>query len=330
MVATAAARCAGGFAFEVSSLVDSAITVSSTNASTTARKLRHASGDRFGGSLRLVVARLRERANARSISDRVCHDTRRPDLPPIRTHKTAAGLGIGAPVRSRGEVRRRQRGRSMTTTRFMLLLAATALLGLFLAAGVRAEPPGGEGEGGEKTPFVRAAAPGPSSNWSFECTATSGGANTNLDCDEPLPNNEPNIVVDPANPLHMIASSNDYGSCCDQFYTTFDGGATWSTGNMSTERPTTSRTGSDPVTAFDVSTSVALALLAELPRQPAAQTCRRRRGGVPVTGRRPDLGQVDPVGPGGGVATSSRPESSTTRSGSRPTTTPVPFYGEPT
>ena len=44
MVATAAARCAGGFAFEVSSLVDSAITVSSTNASATARTLRHASG----------------------------------------------------------------------------------------------------------------------------------------------------------------------------------------------------------------------------------------------------------------------------------------------
>ena len=48
----------------------------------------------------------------------------------------------------------------MTKTRFTLLLAATALLGLFLAAGVRAEPPGGEGEGGEKTPFVRTPAPG--------------------------------------------------------------------------------------------------------------------------------------------------------------------------
>jgi len=55
----------------------------------------------------------------------------------------------------------------MTKTRFMLLLAATALLGLFLAAGVRAEPPGGEGEGGEKTPFVRAAAPGAKHNFLF-------------------------------------------------------------------------------------------------------------------------------------------------------------------
>ena len=32
-------------------------------------------------------------------------------------------------------------------------------------------------------------------------------------------------MVDPANPQHMIASSNDYGSCCDQFYTTFNGGS---------------------------------------------------------------------------------------------------------
>jgi len=44
----------------------------------------------------------------------------------------------------------------------------------------------------------------------FDCTALSGGANTNLDCDGPFPNNEPDIEVDPANPLHMVASSNDY------------------------------------------------------------------------------------------------------------------------
>ena len=42
-------------------------------------------------------------------------------------------------------------------------------------------------------------------------------------------------MVDRANPQHMIASSNDYGSCCDQYYTSFDAGATWSTGNMSVE-----------------------------------------------------------------------------------------------
>ena len=39
----------------------------------------------------------------------------------------------------------------------------------------------------------------------FECMVTTIGANTNLDCDDPLPNNEPDIEVNPANPLHMIA-----------------------------------------------------------------------------------------------------------------------------
>lgn len=89
--------------------------------------------------------------------------------------------------------------------------------------------------------------PGSTSN--IECSVASAGANTNLDCDDPYPNNEPDIEVDPADPLHMVASSNDYGTCCDEFYTTFDGGQSWQTGNMSNEGPT--RIGSDPVTVFD-------------------------------------------------------------------------------
>ncbi|MGZ4318531.1 MAG: sialidase family protein, partial [Gaiellaceae bacterium] len=142
----------------------------------------------------------------------------------------------------------------MKKARFAVLLAAMAGVGLFLAAAVRAEPPGGDGP--EKVPFVRSVAPGAKHNWAFECTATSGGANTKLDCDDPFPNNEPNIVVDASDPAHMIASSNDYGSCCDQYYTSFNAGATWSTGNMSIEDP--SRTGSDPVTSIDVKHHVAL------------------------------------------------------------------------
>ena len=45
-----------------------------------------------------------------------------------------------------------------------------------------------------------------------DCVATTmpGATNTQLDCDGKTPNNEPNIVVDPNDPLHMIASSNDY------------------------------------------------------------------------------------------------------------------------
>ena len=91
----------------------------------------------------------------------------------------------------------------------------------------------------------------------LECVASAGGAaNVNLDCDDPVPNNEPDIEVDPADPQHMIASSNDYGTCCDQFYTSFDSGQTWQTGNMSRENP--GKTGSDPVTVFDVKHGVAI------------------------------------------------------------------------
>ena len=92
---------------------------------------------------------------------------------------------------------------------------------------------------------------GPHSN--IECIVESEGqANLNLDCDEPLPNNEPDIEVNPTDPLHMVVSSNDFGTCCDQFYTTFDGGETWTTGNMSHRG--NNRIGSDPVSTFDVRT----------------------------------------------------------------------------
>ena len=54
----------------------------------------------------------------------------------------------------------------------------------------------------------------------------------------------------------MIASSNDYGSCCDQMYTTFNNGASWITGNISRNSPQV--TGSDPVTVFDRKHGVAI------------------------------------------------------------------------
>jgi hypothetical protein len=140
----------------------------------------------------------------------------------------------------------------MRTLRTGLLLAAAAMLSVVLTASVGARPSLPEGGMAKKRSATLDVAGydkqhGPHGD--FECTATSGGANTNLDCDDPFPNNEPDIEVDPANPLHMVASSNDYGSCCDQYYTTFDGGQTWSTGNMSIEKPL--KIGSDPVTVFD-------------------------------------------------------------------------------
>jgi hypothetical protein len=93
----------------------------------------------------------------------------------------------------------------------------------------------------------------------INCTVNSSrNTNVNLDCDDPgypgnaiFPNNEEHIVVDPTDANHMIASSNDYSSCCDQWYTTFDGGYTWTTGDISKESDLGSGFGSDPVTAID-------------------------------------------------------------------------------
>jgi hypothetical protein len=93
----------------------------------------------------------------------------------------------------------------------------------------------------------------------------------NLDCD-PKPNNEPEVAVDPADPLHAVVSSNDYDSCCDGFSTTFDGGLTWRTGDVSSLAP--DRFGSDPVTSFDRRHRVVL----------HASLSFTRPGGIPMAG----------------------------------------------
>ena len=136
-------------------------------------------------------------------------------------------------------------------TTLALILAVMLLAALFMPAGARpALPESGMAEKRSVTADIAGfdRQHGPHSQ--FECIVEGGGTNTNLDCDDPFPNNEPDIEVNPVDPLHMIASSNDYGSCCDQFYTSLDGGATWTTGNMSRNDPR--QTGSDPVTVFDV------------------------------------------------------------------------------
>src|SRR5436190_19076819 len=139
--------------------------------------------------------------------------------------------------------------------RFRLVAVIVLAIGIGGIAATTLSAATGEGAGEKRTVTAKSVKNGPH-GWIAECTATSGGANTKLDCDDPFPNNDPNIVVDSANPQHMIASSNDYGSCCDEYYTTFDAGTTWSTGNMSVEDKT--RTGSDPVTSIDVKHGVAL------------------------------------------------------------------------
>jgi hypothetical protein len=140
----------------------------------------------------------------------------------------------------------------MKTVRLGLLLTAAASFSVLLVSSVGARPPLSEAGMAKKrsaTPDVAGYDKQHGPHSQFECIAPSGGANTNLDCDDPFPNNEPDIEVDPAAPGHLVASSNDYGSCCDQFYTSLDGADTWTTGNMSKNNP--QQTGSDPVTVFD-------------------------------------------------------------------------------
>ena len=143
--------------------------------------------------------------------------------------------------------------------RFTVAVVVLAVLALLVGAGaVEARPSLPEGGMAKKRSVDVAGFDkqhGPQSQ--IECAVALGGsANVKLDCDDPFPNNEPDIEVDPADPLHMIASSNDYGTCCDQFYTTFDGGRNWTTGNMSREKPL--KIGSDPVTVFDRKHGVAI------------------------------------------------------------------------
>jgi hypothetical protein len=136
-------------------------------------------------------------------------------------------------------------------TKIALLIALILVVALIIPAGARpALPEVGMALKRTVSPDMAGYAKQHGPHSQFECIVTSDGANTNLDCDDPFPNNEPDIEVNPANSLNIVASSNDYGTCCDQFYTTLDGGAAWTTGNMSRNSPQV--TGSDPVTVFDV------------------------------------------------------------------------------
>jgi hypothetical protein len=79
----------------------------------------------------------------------------------------------------------------------------------------------------------------------FECIAASGATNTNLDCDDPFPNNEPDIESIPA-PGQMIAAERLWVVLRPVLHH-LDGYL--ATGNMSINNP--QQTGSDPVTVFD-------------------------------------------------------------------------------
>jgi hypothetical protein len=86
-----------------------------------------------------------------------------------------------------------------------------------------------------------------------------GGGNIRANCDATnLPHNELSIAVDPTNPNHIVAGSNDYelffqGSFTIQriiagYYTSFDGGTTWTNGHIS---PGGFTFNGDPAIAFN-------------------------------------------------------------------------------
>jgi len=95
-------------------------------------------------------------------------------------------------------------------------------------------------------------------------TCTSSGdpvANVRLNCDDPRsPDNETPVAVDPTNPDHLLAGSNDYfinftGATTQVrvptgFFISFDGGRTWIDGQIPMGNGASSGNG-DPAPAFD-------------------------------------------------------------------------------
>ena len=94
------------------------------------------------------------------------------------------------------------------------------------------------------------------------CTASGDPtANIDISCDDPVsPDNETPIVTDPTNPDHLLAGSNDYfltfkGSIIQArvptgFFTSFDGGKTWTDGQIPMGNGASGGNG-DPSPAFD-------------------------------------------------------------------------------
>jgi hypothetical protein len=87
-------------------------------------------------------------------------------------------------------------------------------------------------------------------------------ANIDISCDDPVnPDNETPIVTDPNNPDHLLAGSNDYfltfkGSGIQErvptgFFTSFDGGSTWTDGQIPMGNGSGKGGNGDPSPAFD-------------------------------------------------------------------------------
>jgi hypothetical protein len=156
---------------------------------------------------------------------------------------------------------------------FLLLLAAGSIAGCSIALGLvgaagAGESPVDPGEIGHLSPtlaqLLSGGAGGVGGGSLPKSTCTSSGdpaANVALNCDNAIsPDNETPIVADPNDPNHLLAGSNDYfltfkGSTIQErvptgFFTSFDGGATWTDGQIPMGNGSSGGNG-DPSPAFD-------------------------------------------------------------------------------
>jgi hypothetical protein len=97
----------------------------------------------------------------------------------------------------------------MHRRRLVVLIAIVASLALTTTVAARPRLPGGMGNKRTVATDVAGYDKQHGPHGAFECTVLSGGANTNLDCDDPFPNNEPDVEVNPADPMDISVSSND-------------------------------------------------------------------------------------------------------------------------
>ncbi len=145
---------------------------------------------------------------------------------------------------------------------------SAAVLALLLPTGAQAGPAGAQPTGSAWWPkaddshlgaHVRSVL-GRFNRSMIECvTAPSEAKNMVLDCpaESSLPNRETAIAVDPSNPEHMIEASIDgpFGQQNIEFATTFDGGDTWTIGDVPREP---SLSDFDPWVSFDVKHGVVI------------------------------------------------------------------------
>ncbi len=154
---------------------------------------------------------------------------------------------------------------TLTTLLLVALLATSTILAIFPL--VYAQRPGRQYQGPQLSGTLTSAsafasdASGLGTVTKTLCTDGTdlGGGNIRINCDSTIfPHNEMSIAVNPTDPNHLVAGSNDYelffqGAFIVQriiagYYTSFDGGTTWTNGHLPTGGFATT---GDPAVAFN-------------------------------------------------------------------------------